>query len=293
MAAFAYPLLGHWICDSSEDQIMVEVTQDQIALVGLLEGATVYRRGAPGSDKLVLKSSPPITLAASFHQATLRLVSTPAQTDLSRKQLSESSSVQVDPLPAKNGGSLLDMDVLISKSFLESDQVKKNLKGQYLIDSLKVCIADSFLPLSFLGKKPRRLSILIENNFIFWGALLPPSSHLSTACRSIDDAAKLALNAQQTAIDALLKSNEGIAKLAGAASSNAVEGYKEAAKVAQTTNEKSMDSMSKVATAAAARKPTKEEAEAASTTECKNQECDFVFEGKVKKFCPKCGTNQL
>lgn len=49
----------------------------------------------------------------------------------------------------------------------------------------------------------------------------------------------------------------------------------------------------KVATAAAGRKPTKEEAEAASTTECKNQECDFVFEGKVKKFCPKCGTNQL
>jgi hypothetical protein len=108
-----------------------------------------------------------------------------------------------------------------------------------------------------------------------------------------DDAGELALNAQQTAIDALLKSNEGIAKLAGAASSNAVEGYKEAAKVAQTTNEKSMDSMSKVATAAAGRKPTKEEAEAASTTECKNEECDFVFEGKVKKFCPKCGTNQL
>ena len=108
-----------------------------------------------------------------------------------------------------------------------------------------------------------------------------------------DDAGELALNAQKTAIDALLKSNEGIAKLAGAASSNAVEGYKEAAKVAQTTNEKSMDSMSKVATAAAGRKPTKEEAEAASTTECKNQECDFVFEGKVKKYCPKCGTNQL
>jgi len=108
-----------------------------------------------------------------------------------------------------------------------------------------------------------------------------------------DDAARLALDAQKTALDALLKSNEGIAKLAGAASSNAVEGYKEAAKVAQTTNEKSMDSMSKVATAAAGRKPTKEETEAATTTDCKNPECDFVFEGKVKKFCPKCGANQL
>jgi ribosomal protein L37AE/L43A len=108
-----------------------------------------------------------------------------------------------------------------------------------------------------------------------------------------DDAAKLALDAQKTALDALLKSNEGISKIAGAASSNAIEGYKEAAKVAQTTNEKSMDGMSKVATAAASRKPTKEESEATTTTDCKNQDCDFVFEGKVKKFCPKCGANQL
>ena len=108
-----------------------------------------------------------------------------------------------------------------------------------------------------------------------------------------DDGAKLALEAQKTAIDALLKSNEGMAKIAGNASSNAVEGYKEAAKVAQTTNEKSMDSMSKVATAAAGRKPTKEETEASTSTDCKSQECDFVFEGKIKKFCPKCGTNQF
>jgi len=108
-----------------------------------------------------------------------------------------------------------------------------------------------------------------------------------------EDAAKLALDAQKSAMDALLKSNEGIAKLAGSATSSAVEGYKEAAKVAQTTNEKSMDSMSKVATAAAGRKPTKEEAEASTMTDCNSQECDFVFEGKVKKFCPKCGTNQF
>jgi len=108
-----------------------------------------------------------------------------------------------------------------------------------------------------------------------------------------DDGAKLALDAQKTAIDALLKSNEGMAKIAGNASSNAVEGYKEAAKVAQTTNEKSMDSMSKVATAAAGRKPTKEETEASTSTDCKSQDCDFVFEGKIKKFCPKCGTNQF
>jgi hypothetical protein len=111
-----------------------------------------------------------------------------------------------------------------------------------------------------------------------------------------DEAAKLALDAQKTAIDALLKSNEGVSKLANAAASSAVEGYKEAAKVAQTTNEKSMDSMSKVASAAANRKPMKEETEAeenAKRTECINLECDFVFEGKVKKHCQKCGTKQF
>ena len=111
-----------------------------------------------------------------------------------------------------------------------------------------------------------------------------------------DEAAKLALDAQKTAIDALLKSNEGVSKLANAAASSAVEGYKEAAKVAQTTNEKSMDSMSKVASAAASRKPMKEEAEAeenAKRTECINLECDFVFEGKVTKHCQKCGAKQF
>lgn len=110
-----------------------------------------------------------------------------------------------------------------------------------------------------------------------------------------DDAAKLALDAQKTAIDSLLKSNEGMSKLAGAASSSAVEGYKEAAKIAQTTNEKSMESMSKVATSAAVRKPTKEETENSPTTsirECKSPGCDFTFDGRVKNFCPKCGVNQ-
>jgi hypothetical protein len=187
MSAFADPLLGRWICDSSEDQTMVEVTPDKVALVDLLEGATVYRRGASGPDKLVLQSAPPITLAASFQQATLKLVSAPLKMDLSCKRLSESSSAQFDPLPAKNGGSLLDMDVLISKSFLESDQVKKNLKGQYATDSLEVCIADPFLPQAFWDKNPRSLSILIENSFIFWGAPLTPASDLSTFYRAIEE----------------------------------------------------------------------------------------------------------
>jgi len=187
LVAVADPLAGRWICDSSEDQIMVEVTPDKVAFVYLVEGATVYRRGVSGSDKLVLQSAPPITLAASFQQATLKLVSAPLKMDLSCKRLSETSSAQFDPLPAENGGSLLDMDVLISKSFLESDQVKKNLKGQYVTDSLEVCIADPFLPLAFWDKNPRSLSILIENSFVFWGAPLPPSIHSSTFYRAIEE----------------------------------------------------------------------------------------------------------
>ena len=107
-----------------------------------------------------------------------------------------------------------------------------------------------------------------------------------------DEGAKMALEAQKAALDALIRSNEGIAKIAGAASTNAVEGYKEAAKVAQTTNEKSMDSMSKVATAAAGKKQTKDDYENPSTTSCKNPDCDHVAEGKFKPFCPKCGFKQ-
>ena len=94
-------------------------------------------------------------------------------------------------------------------------------------------------------------------------------------------------------MDALIKSNENITKLAGITSSNATEGYKEAAKIAQTTNEKSMESMSKVATAAAGRKPTKEETEPSNSVACVNAECDQVFVGKAKKFCPKCGSTQF
>jgi hypothetical protein len=107
-----------------------------------------------------------------------------------------------------------------------------------------------------------------------------------------ENAARMALEAQKTAMDSLIKSNETLSKTAGAASSSATEGFKEAARIAQTTNEKSMDSMAKVATAAAARKPGKEEGDGTQGASCKNTECDYVFEGKAKKFCPKCGAGQ-
>lgn len=108
-----------------------------------------------------------------------------------------------------------------------------------------------------------------------------------------DDATKLALNAQQTAIDAIMKNSDSLSKIAGAASSSALEGYKEAAKVAQSTNEKSMDSMSKVATASAGRKTNREESANEVTHNCVQSSCDYVFTGKPKKYCPKCGANQF
>lgn len=108
-----------------------------------------------------------------------------------------------------------------------------------------------------------------------------------------DEATKMALDAHQTAMEAIMKNNDNLSKLAGSTSSSTIDGYKEAAKIAQSTNEKSMDSMSKVATAAATRKPSKEETDNIETFNCVQPRCDYVFKGKIKKFCPKCGTNQL
>jgi hypothetical protein len=111
-----------------------------------------------------------------------------------------------------------------------------------------------------------------------------------------DEAARMALDAQKTAMESLIKSNDTLARSAGEASVSSAEGYKEAARIAQTTNEKSMESMSKVATATASRKLSGEQIDGPADQikiGCKNTECDFTFEGKVKKFCPKCGLNQL
>jgi|GEM_PF-1724705 len=108
-----------------------------------------------------------------------------------------------------------------------------------------------------------------------------------------EGAAKESIDAYKSTMEAVLKTNSEMAKLAGAASANSIDGYKEAAKIAQTTNEKSMDSMAKVATAAAAKKPSgKEDAPTAAPVNCSNSVCDHVFPGKPKKFCPKCGETQ-
>ncbi len=181
ISATADPLLGRWICSSQAGQDMVEVTPDTVALVSLLQGATVYPRSPSGPDKLVLQTNPPTTLTASLQQTTLKLANTTLKIDLNCAPLSGSSSAQFVPLRTENGGSLLDADVLIAKSFLESDQVKKNLKGQYALDRLNVCIADPALPQSLWGEtRPvPRLSTLMENSFLFWGAPLPSKGRSS------------------------------------------------------------------------------------------------------------------
>lgn len=106
--------------------------------------------------------------------------------------------------------------------------------------------------------------------------------------RQEKSADKLA-QAQKDAMETIVRTNQDLAKMNTAVSAAATEGYKDAAKIAQTTNEKSMESMAKVATAAAARKPGKEEGSESRVSECMS--CGFAYEGK-KKFCPQCGEKQ-
>jgi len=78
--------------------------------------------------------------------------------------------------------------------------------------------------------------------------------------------------------------------VSGAATSQSLEGYKSAAEIAQSTNEKSMESMAKVATATASRKTSGEKDES-EKYKCVNANCDRVFD-KPMKFCPGCGEKQ-
>jgi hypothetical protein len=108
------------------------------------------------------------------------------------------------------------------------------------------------------------------------------------------ESSQSAIDAHKSAADSALKASENMAKVASNAAASSTDGYKEAAKIAQTTNEKSMDSMAKVATATAGRKTGKDDAESKSDTiACINSACDHIFEGKAKKFCTKCGTKQF
>ena len=108
------------------------------------------------------------------------------------------------------------------------------------------------------------------------------------------EASQSAIDAHKSATEIALKSSENMSKVASNAATSSSDAYKEAAKIAQTTNEKSMESMAKVATATAGRKTGKEEADSINDRiPCVSSECEYEFEGKAKKFCPKCGTNQF
>jgi hypothetical protein len=82
------------------------------------------------------------------------------------------------------------------------------------------------------------------------------------------DALNTALDSQKAANETLLKSNQQFEKM----------------------SEKSMESMSKVATAKAGNKSDTKSTND-NSTDCPNEDCDVSFKGKVPKFCNKCGTS--
>lgn len=99
----------------------------------------------------------------------------------------------------------------------------------------------------------------------------------------------------QHSVAASERAMESMMQVSKIAAAQGTEGYKEAAKISQSVNEKSMDSMSKVATAAAGKKAAEEKVPKndSSDTPCVNKQCNYTFKGKVGKFCPKCGAEQV
>lgn len=106
-----------------------------------------------------------------------------------------------------------------------------------------------------------------------------------SAIQAHKDAAAIAQSTNEKAM-------QSMTEVTKATAAHATDGYKEAAKIAQTTNEKSMESMSKVATAAAGKKSTVKEEQETSQQKYACISCNEVFD-KPKKFCHKCGESQI
>jgi hypothetical protein len=102
------------------------------------------------------------------------------------------------------------------------------------------------------------------------------------------DANKFAAEIAQSTNEKSMQSMMEVAKVSVAQSS---EGYKEAAKIAQSTNEKSMESMSKVATATAGRKSGNEKEPSGSELKPVCSGCNEKINA-TDKFCSKCGLVQ-
>ena len=81
---------------------------------------------------------------------------------------------------------------------------------------------------------------------------------------------------------------ESMMQVAKVSAAESNQGYKEAAKISQSVNEKSMDSMAKVATAAAGKKTAGKDDSDTAKFECRA--CGAVAaDSKVPKFCGQCG----
>jgi hypothetical protein len=103
------------------------------------------------------------------------------------------------------------------------------------------------------------------------------------------DAHKFAAEIAQSTNEKYMQSKMEVAKVSASQSS---EGYKEAAKIAQSTNEKSMESMSKVATATAGRKTGNEKESSGSEFKPACSKCGFEKNKLTAKFCGDCGDPQ-
>jgi rubrerythrin len=109
------------------------------------------------------------------------------------------------------------------------------------------------------------------------------------ANQSAIDAHKSAAEIAQSTNEKSMQSMMEVAKVSAAQST---EGYKEAAKIAQSTNEKSMESMSKVATATAGRKTGNEKEASGSEFRPACSACGFEKNKLTSKFCGGCGEPQ-
>jgi len=102
------------------------------------------------------------------------------------------------------------------------------------------------------------------------------------------DAHKFAAEIAQSTNEKSMQSMMEVAKVSASQSS---EGFKEAAKIAQSTNEKSMESMSKVATATAGRKSGNEKEPSDSELKPTCSSCGKKINSPYR-FCHECGHKQ-
>ena len=106
-----------------------------------------------------------------------------------------------------------------------------------------------------------------------------------------DKATALAIDAHKVSVEAVNKANSDLTRIAIDMRASSADGYKEAAKVAQSTSEKSMDAMQKVAAAATSVSASNQKSGKAAKERFECASCGKELTEK-KKFCPHCGSSQ-